>query len=404
MRPQEPADAGAPAAAAGPHDAESHAGHLAHHFDNPAQQLNASKLGMWIFLGTELLMFGGLFTAYAIYRGNHPEIFRWASVLLDQRLGAINTLVLITSSLTMALAVGAAQRGQRGRLVTLLGLTFLGACGFLGIKAMEYRPKFEHGLLWGSRYDPDPEYIAHHYGVEAGHAPGHGAPKAAAAVDLERGRKILTETCASCHGKNLRGLPNNGVDLVASEFVGRKSEEELVAFLKVGRQPFDPENRTKIQMPPRGGNPTLNDDMLRDTAAALKEVWLGPEAAVALAAAGTAPDSAAAAAAAEEEIPRSVMPPGAAAPSGLASAVSAPPPSVPAPPPNVHHFFAIYFLMTGLHAIHVIAGMCVIGWLIVGAVRGRFGPGYYTPVDLGGLFWHLVDLIWIFLFPLFYLI
>ncbi len=404
MRPHEPADAGVPGVAAGGHDAGEHAGHLAHHFDNPSQQLNASKLGMWIFLGTELLMFGGLFTAYAIYRGNHPEIFRWASVLLDQRLGAINTLVLITSSLTMALAVGAAQRGQRGRLVTLLGLTFLGACGFLGIKAMEYRPKFEHGLLWGQRYHPDPEYIAHHYGVETGHAPGHGAPKAAAPVDLERGRKILTETCASCHGKNLRGLPNNGVDLVASEFVGRKSEEELVAFLKVGRQPFDPENRTKIQMPPRGGNPTLNDDMLRDTAAALKAVWLGPEAVAAAAATGSEPDSAAAAVGAEEEIPRSVMPPGAAAPSGLASALVTPAPSVPAAPPNVHHFFAIYFLMTGLHAIHVIAGMCVIGWLIVGALRGRFGPEYYTPVDLGGLFWHLVDLIWIFLFPLFYLI
>lgn len=402
MRPHEPADAGASGLAAGGHAPEEHSGHLAHHFDNPAQQLNASKLGMWIFLGTELLMFGGLFTAYAIYRGNHPEIFRWASVLLDQRLGAINTLVLITSSLTMALAVGAAQRGQRGRLVLLLGLTFLGACGFLGIKAMEYRPKFEHGLLWGRLYHPDPEYIAHHYGVETGHATGHGAPEAAAPVDLERGRKILAETCASCHGKNLRGLPNNGVDLVASEFVGRKSGEELVAFLKVGRQPFDPENRTKIQMPPRGGNPTLNDDMLRDTAAALKAAWLGPEAVAA--AAGSAPDSGEAAAGAEEEIPRSVMPPGAAAPSGLASALVAPAPSVPAAPPNVHHFFAIYFLMTGLHAIHVIAGMCVIGWLIVGALRGRFGPEYYTPVDLGGLFWHLVDLIWIFLFPLFYLI
>ena len=77
---------------------------------------------------------------------------------------------------------------------------------------------------------------------------------------------------------------------------------------------------------------------------------------------------------------------------------------VPPAPPNAHRFFGIYFLMTGLHGIHVVAGMLVIGWLMIGAALGRYDGAYYTPVDLGGLFWHLVDLIWIFLFPLFYLI
>jgi cytochrome c oxidase subunit 3 len=73
-------------------------------------------------------------------------------------------------------------------------------------------------------------------------------------------------------------------------------------------------------------------------------------------------------------------------------------------PPNTHLFFAIYYAMTGLHGIHVLIGMGVIGWLIVRAGRGEFGPKYYTPVDLVGLYWHIVDLVWIFLFPLFYLI
>jgi cytochrome c oxidase subunit 3 len=73
-------------------------------------------------------------------------------------------------------------------------------------------------------------------------------------------------------------------------------------------------------------------------------------------------------------------------------------------PPNTHRFFAIYYIMTGLHGIHVLIGVGVISWLLVMAMRGRFSSDYYTPVDLVGLYWHVVDLVWIFLFPLFYLI
>ncbi len=73
-------------------------------------------------------------------------------------------------------------------------------------------------------------------------------------------------------------------------------------------------------------------------------------------------------------------------------------------PANAHVFFGMYFLMTGLHGLHVIAGMVVITWLLVRSLKGHFSPGYFTPVDLGALYWHIVDLIWIFLFPLLYLI
>ncbi|MFN8176829.1 MAG: cytochrome c oxidase subunit 3 [bacterium] len=375
-------------------------GHLAHHFDTTDQQFSSSKLGMWLFLGTELLMFGGLFCAYAIYRANHPEIFRWARVLLDRKMGALNTLILISSSFTMATAVRCAQSDQRKRLVLFLSLTFLGACGFLTIKFLEYRPKFEHGLLWGRLYAPDAAYVAHHYGVEAaGH--GKGAKAAAHVPDVARGQKIAMETCASCHGKDLHGLPKNGLNLVASKFVGSKTDDELVDFVKVGRPPWDPANTTKVQMPPRGGNPTLTDDKLHDVVAYLRTVWKGPGAETTAVAQAAAPTDSSAAA---PDIPKSVLPPAASPPEELATPVPAAPAEVPMEPKNVQQFFGIYFLMTGLHAIHVIAGMCVIGWLIVGAARGRYGSSYYTPVDLGGLFWHLVDLIWIFLFPLFYLI
>lgn len=387
--------------------------HLQHHFDTPTQQFDSSKLGMWLFLATELLMFGGLFCAYAVYRGNHPEIFAWGSQLLDTKLGGINTLVLITSSFTMALAVMCAQRGWRWRQVVFLGLTFLGACGFLGIKAIEYKPKFENGLLWGAGFNPNLEYVAHHWpgyhadGVPAGSGE-HGAEEVEVPpVDLEFGKKIAYETCASCHGADLQGMPKNGKSLIVSDFIADKSDADLLTFLKVGRPPWDAANTTGVQMPPRGGNPTLDDKKLSDVIAFLRVLQeAGPPEA------GAEGDSTLASMAPAVGVDfwpyKSIIPPAVAAPAGLTAAArgSLEPEEHPdlAPPPGAHRFFAVYFMMTGLHGIHVVAGMIFIGWLMIGAAMGRYHPGYFTPVDLGGLFWHLVDLIWIFLFPLFYLI
>src|SRR5207302_6598702 len=100
------------------HNGHHHDPHLAHHFDTPEQQYQSGKLGMWVFLATEILMFGGLFCAYAVYRHNHPDVFEYAHKWLDKTWGAINTIVLITSSLTMAWGVRLAQLGkQRGLLI-----------------------------------------------------------------------------------------------------------------------------------------------------------------------------------------------------------------------------------------------------------------------------------------------
>ncbi|MCH8852707.1 MAG: cytochrome c oxidase subunit 3 [Planctomycetes bacterium] len=171
--------------------------------------------------------------------------------------------------------------------------------------------------------------------------------------------------------------------------------------------PFDPENTTGIQMPPRGGNPMLKDDDLLRIVGYLRTFeGLGGERS-----SGGASDE-------EEEfwIPRSVIPPAAAGPPGLNLAVLNGKSPVEQEKPRVHHafdpdrpanaqlFFGVYFLMTGLHGIHVFAGMLLIAYLLIRSMRGHFGSRYFTPVDLGGLYWHVVDVIWIFLFPLLYLI
>ena len=285
---------------------EEHPAWMQHHFETPLQQFDAAKLGMWLFLATEILLFGGLFCAYAVYRATHPEIFAWAHHLLDTKLGAVNTVILLTSSLTMAWAVRCAQLGHRRGLVVLLSLTLLGGFGFLGIKYVEYSSKYRHGLLWGKQYKPDPHYLAQHFGLPEGEAPAE-----------------QTSDPGAAHGN---------------------------------------------------------------------------------AAAAAAPKPSADAAGAGSPVERTTLPPPGSAPLGRAPAGGVAAHAIGPQPEYVHVFFSIYFLMTGLHGVHVIAGMAVIAWLLVRALRGEFGPAYFTPVDLGGLYWHLVDLIWIFLFPLLYLI
>jgi cytochrome c oxidase subunit 3 len=215
-----------------PAGTQSHHPALAHHFDNLAQQTEASTLGMWVFLGTEVLFFGGLFAAYSVYRNWYPDAFAAASRSLDITLGTVNTAVLITSSLTMALAVHAAQIGRRTLVMLFLLATMVLGTAFLGIKAVEYSQKFaEH------------------------HVPG-------------------------------------------SSF--QFEEPELAAHAQV--------------------------------------------------------------------------------------------------------FFSLYFVMTGLHALHMIIGLGIMTWMVWWSWNGTVTPEYYSPIEISGLYWHFVDIVWIFLFPLLYLI
>jgi cytochrome c oxidase subunit III len=204
---------------------------LAHQFDNLAQQKEASTLGMWVFLVTEVLFFGGLFAVYSVYRSWYPAAFAASSHELDILLGTINTVVLITSSLTMALAVHAAQTGERRQLLTFLVVTMVLGATFLGIKAVEYQHKFAEGHVPGAGFTFEKEYLRH-----------------------------------------------------------------------------------------------------------------------------------------------------------------------------AQIFFSLYFVMTGLHALHMIIGLGIMAWMLWWSWNGTITPEYASPIEISGLYWHFVDIVWIFLFPLLYLL
>jgi cytochrome c oxidase subunit 3 len=278
-----------------------HPPHLAHHFDTPQQQFQAGALGMWLFLATEILLFSGLFCAYAVYRALNPEVFLRVDEYLDKYLGALNTVILLCSSFTMALAVWAAQRSRQKVLVWSLVLTLLGGCGFMGVKFLEYKHKWEHHLLWGAHFAPD----GHGDETEAGNAAPIEPPPAATAPAAD-----------------------------AAEPEGTPAEPTTERW----------------DLEPAGSGP--------------RGLLIGPPIAD---------------------------------PHGD-------PREIPHEDVITAQFFAIYFAMTGLHGLHVLAGMVVIAWLLARSIRGHFGRAYYNPVELGGLYWHLVDLIWIYLFPLLYLI
>ena len=203
---------------------------VAHHFESAEQEFESAKLGMWTFLVQELLFFSALFVAYAVFRFLYPEMFLEASSHLDWRMGAVNTVFLITSSFTIVLAVRSAQLSDKKNLIRHLIATFILAGCFMVIKYFEYMSKIEHGYL-----------------------------------------------------------PTNF-------FFGEGQHEQLPIF------------------------------------------------------------------------------------------------------------FGLYFVMTGLHGLHVVIGMAIIAWLVYRANKNEFHAEYYTPVEMVALYWHFVDLVWIFLFPLLYLV
>jgi cytochrome c oxidase subunit 3 len=209
---------------------------FAHHFEDMEGQKEAASLGMWVFIAQEVMFFGGLFATYTVYRHAYPGVFAAASHHLNVPLGALNTAVLICSSLTMAMAVHAAAVGKRTRIVAYLLATILLGSVFLGVKVVEYKEKYDHHLIPGASF--------------------------------------------SAHALHLEGAQ-----------------------------------------------------------------------------------------AAQAQI-----------------------------------YYSLYFAMTGLHALHMIIGIPIILWIAWRAQRGEFDPHYHSPVELTGLYWHFVDIIWIFLFPLLYLI
>ncbi|HTQ05976.1 MAG TPA: cytochrome c oxidase subunit 3 [Polyangiaceae bacterium] len=346
--------------------------HLAHHFDTPQQQFDAGKLGIWLFLLTEVLFFAGLFCAYTVYRAMRPEVFVYAHYFLDTRLGAINTCVLLVSSLTAAWAVRNAQLGQHALLKLNIVITICCAFGFLGIKYVEYHHKFEDGLLPGPRFAPTeqvwelPSFKAKHPEAaeyaerlvkRAEKLEGSKQGAAVPAPAVLGGAAPTSSTVAGNPPAAASAAATGSAPLAPGAVVEAKPELPHGTTTSAGTSPAEtaPEKTLLSETTQNGeGRPTL--EQVEPLIAA---GVIGPKA--------------------ENR-------------------------DVPSRPRNAHVFFSVYFFMTGLHGIHVAVGIGVWIWMLLKAMKNEFGPNYFGPIDYTALYWHLVDLIWIYLFPLLYLI
>jgi cytochrome c oxidase subunit 3 len=377
-----------------------------------SQQHDAAKLGIWLFLATEVLLFGGLFCGYAVFRANHEDLFVWGEQFLDERYGAANTAVLLISSLTMAMAITYVQKEKKKLAMISLGITLLCAGIFMGIKSIEYEHKFHDHLLGGMAF-----YETSDHGGDMGG--DHVA--VATHGDEEHGKMLWDATCRSCHGAAGEGVPGKGTVLNTSTYVRNHGDKELEHFVMKGRPASSPESVLHLDMPAMGGNPMLKENDIVDVVAYLRTLEIpaapvGEEHQTETVVVVPAPSTESESETFIDSLPHSTVQHASHPPSGLApeSASEAQRmavyerPEVPQldenRPANAHLFFGLYFLMTGLHGIHVVIGMIVILWLMWRLQRGDFTKRHYAAVECGGLYWHIVDVIWIFLFPLWYLI
>ena len=377
-----------------------------------SQQHDAAKLGIWLFLATEVLLFGGLFCGYAVFRANHEDLFVWGEQFLDERYGAANTAVLLISSLTMAMAITYVQKEKKKLAMISLGITLLCAGIFMGIKSIEYEHKFHDHLLGGMAF-----YETSDHGNDSGgdHAATvmHG--------DSEHGKLVWDSTCRSCHGAEGEGVPGKGTVLNTSSYVRHHNDKELVHFVMKGRPASSKESVLQLDMPAMGGNPMLKEADIVDVVAYLRTLEIpvapvGEEHQSETVVVSSFESSEVGTESFIDSLPHSTVPHASQSAVGLAPEAASEAqrmavyerPEVPQldekRPANAHLFFGLYFLMTGLHGIHVVIGMIVILWLMWRLQRGDFTKRHYAAVECGGLYWHIVDVIWIFLFPLWYLI
>ena len=370
------------AAAENAHDAHGHdhdhPSFLAHHFDTPEQQFDSGKLGIWLFLVTEILFFSGMFCAYAILRMLRPDVFEGCSQFLNTKLGAINTGVLLFSSLTMAWAVRCSQVKQDKGLVAMLAATLSCAMIFLGVKAIEYSHKWEIGLLPAGLFsfdpaNPHPETHANYlYYICLPFAAVLAGTLIWLGVSLIRRDKFQIQcampltVAAACFFVGIGlGMILEGRDS------GHESEtvaEQTVDATDVATLAIATDSKVLERLASDSANSgaqselTARRQQLDVAGSAIMQK--GDEIAGAIV-----------------DVEQNVM-----------------------TPKKAGVFFSIYYCMTGVHAIHILVGIGFLVWLLVRAVRRDFNPQYFGPVDYVGLYWHLVDLIWIYLFPLLYLI
>lgn len=366
-------------------DHHHHAEFIAHHFDNAEQQFDSGKLGIWLFLVTEILFFSGLFVAYFLYRTNHPEIFEQAHVFLDKYLGGLNTVVLLFSSLTMALAVRAAQLGRNKNCGTYVLITMVCAAIFLGVKAIEYSHKWDMGILVASGFDLT--YTHAEPVTEIGkwlHVSDYLVYLSALPALLLVGFLGLGGIGYLTERRNMAKFMVGMAIMVSGYFLGAVGGHVYMEATKDKEADHGSEHAL-----------LLDDQQPLQLMAMTQEQEPAAEGAEDHSA-GDHSEGEGDHAAAEGE--------------GHADHEHAPMkyddhhPDPAKLVRDVGIFFSIYYCMTGLHAIHIIAGIIALAWVYWRCILGHWRNDYFGPVDYVGLYWHLVDLIWIYLFPLLYLI
>jgi cytochrome c oxidase subunit 3 len=343
------------------HDHHDHGEFIAHHFDNAEQQFDSGKLGIWVFLVTEVLFFSGLFVAYILWRYHHPEIFQQAHVFLDKVLGGINTVVLLFSSLTMALAVRCSQMANNRGTAFYTLVTMVCAAIFLGVKAIEYSHKWDQGILVRSMW----AYTLDHQEAKLGIAQQLGVSDwliwLSIVPAILLGVFIVASVIATLMAKPIWSKFYAGLAItVGGYFLGAL-----------------------------GGQIYMKNYEAREAAGTAQVSPLVLH----------ADDKAAASAQQHDHAGEHAGEHGHAG--GHHDSHHPDPKSLDR---DVGVFFSIYYCMTGLHAFHILGGIAFLSWIYFRSLKGHWRSDYFGPVEYVGLYWHLVDLIWIYLFPMLYLI
>ncbi|TWT99870.1 Cytochrome c oxidase subunit 3 [Botrimarina colliarenosi] len=393
------------------HDDHGH-GHpsLAHHFEDLEQQFQAGKLGMWLFLAQEVLFFSGLFAAYTVYRWHYPEVFVDAHHHLNKTLGAVNTIVLLASSLAIAWGVRAAMRNDRRTILNTHVFTLGCAALFLGVKAIEYTHKWDEGIGAGNFY----KFTGGHVSADwyfGDYMPGIAIWSIVIGALVCWGGAIWASNAKVVKGWVTGSIGvcilSFGLGIVLAKCV-MPTEAELARAEGHGgphAASHDAPATGKPMPAPAHGElvqTSMSAETTTDgqTAPAAEGVATTEDAAKA----DQPPSEVVNPEGANVEIAKAEVVQGE-APGGEPAASETLGQAAPREPRfGAANFFSIYFVMTGVHAVHIIAGIIAITWVVAKAAADEFSAEYFLPVENVGLYWHLVDLVWIYLFPLMYLI
>ena len=395
---------------------------IQHHYDDAQHQFDSGKFGIWLFLAQEVLFFSALFVAYILYRVHHGEIYSYAHKWLDVKMGAINTAVLIFSSLTAAWAVRCAQLNQKRGLIACIVLTLMCACTFLVIKYFEYTHKYHEQILFGRYFDPCESPGGNPLITKSNDCPGQKTT-----IHWDFGAGAATEGCfesstidldpkelgiqAECEVNEVK-LSHDGKTEVSSKPItnicadkigeGEEFEKNKYPCWKPSYQPAVCPDLTDAAKRSQGAaaRPQVgilvhygeDDHEHRGHDIAIKAKCKAPAPVPAVADPLAEPDT-------KVELGKGQVASTTHHEYHGHDLLYAGP-----PPEHTNMFFTIYFAMTGLHGIHVLVGVFVFIWLLIRSIKGHFTPDYFGPIDYAALYWHIVDLIWIFLFPLLYLI